>query len=118
MIMVDICRPFLNVASLCIHAGELGVRRSSAHHVFVIYFRASSEILHAFLSATRIGNSYERKGIGTPPQNELSIMQIFSERLLVLSIDAVAPLFVASFTNSSLFWIHSLSSFSLHFQAN
>ena len=54
MIMVDICRPFLNVASLCIHAGELGVRRSSTHHVFVI-FRASSEILHAFLSATRIG---------------------------------------------------------------
>ena len=37
MIMVDICRPFLNVASLCIHAGELGVRRSSTHHVFVIY---------------------------------------------------------------------------------
>ena len=37
MIMVDICRPFLNVASLCVHAGELGVRRSSTHHVFVIY---------------------------------------------------------------------------------
>ena len=36
MMVVDICRSFLNVASLCIHAGELGVRRSSTHHVLVI----------------------------------------------------------------------------------